>query len=135
MPGFWDGVRKAAMTGATRVAVQADVTVRRLELQRAIARQRRQIEERCLSIGGTVVANARTGTPPPPDTRDDIAAVAAAEAEIARLEQELTSLGQGAPLGPGLPPTAPACPNCGAHAVRGDRFCGQCGGALSPPGE
>ncbi len=133
MPGFWDGVRKAAMTGATRVAVQADVTVRRLELQRAIARQRRQIEERCLSIGGTVVAHARAGAAPPADTRDDIAAVAAAEAEIARLEQELTSLGQAAPLGPGLPPTAPACPNCGAHAVQGDRFCGQCGGPLTRP--
>jgi hypothetical protein len=98
MPGAWEGVKKAALQGAARIAVSGEQLARRLDLQRRIAQQQGRIEGHYAAIGRLVVGALRAqpdgqALQVPDGVRAHLDAIAAAEAEIAHLQAELTRLG------------------------------------------
>ncbi len=93
MPGLWDGMKKAAVQGAARVAVGAEQAARKLDLQRQLGRNEGQIEARYAAIGRLTVAAMQAGTPGPDGAEAHLRAIEAAEAEMARLKAELNRLG------------------------------------------
>lgn len=93
MPGLWDGMKKAAVQGAARVAVGAENAARKLEIQRRLGQQEGQVEARYAAIGRLTVAAMRSGAPGPGGAEAHLRAIEAAEAEIASLNAEHKRLG------------------------------------------
>ncbi len=93
MPGMWEGMKKAAMQGAARVAVSAENAAKKLEFQSRLGQQEGHMEARYAAIGRLTVAAMRAGTPGPDGAEAHLRAIEAAEAEIARLRAELDRLG------------------------------------------
>lgn len=91
MPGFWDGVRKAAAVGVVKAQLAAEQTARRLELQRRIAQHEAELTQRYAAIGRATAAAVRAGASPPPGVTVDLDALTAAEAELGRLRAQLQS--------------------------------------------
>jgi hypothetical protein len=90
---MWGGLKKAAMTGAARVAVGAEQAARRLETQRRLGAQEAALEARYAALGRLVAGAARGGGTLPPGGAEHVAAAEALEAEVAALRAEVHRLG------------------------------------------
>jgi len=86
---LWQGMKRAAMTGAAKAAVGAEQAVRRLDLQRQIAEREGAAEAEYAAIGRAVVAAVRAGGPAPDGTEAHIAALRGIEEDTRRLRSEL----------------------------------------------
>ena len=94
MAGLWDGVKRAAISGAAKAAVGAEQAVRRLDLQRRIAERQAAADAECAAIGRLVIAAVRAGAEPPAGAARHIEEVEAAEVDVERLRAELAALGR-----------------------------------------
>lgn len=118
---FWRDVKTKAAT----VAAAADLTVRKLEIQRKIGVQRAAQDRVFTSIGRAVAAQVKDGQPPPDGTQPLFAELDRIEDEIDALQDELANLeGAGAQKGMDL------CPHCGAVVSADQRYCSGCGNRL-----
>ena len=93
MPGVWDSMKKAAITGAAHMAVSAEQAARRLEVQRRLGQQEADLEGRYAALGRLAAAAFRGGGLLPTSAQEHVAAAEAAEAAIAALRAELHQLG------------------------------------------
>ena len=89
---FWQGVRRAAATGAAKATVAAENAVRRLELQRRMSQAEADQSRRYAAIGQALVAAVRAGATPPRGVTVDLGALDAGDAQVARLRAEIASL-------------------------------------------
>ncbi len=124
---FWREVKQAATTGIGKAAAAADITVRKLDLQRKIAGQRLAQDRTFAAIGRALAAQVKDGRLPPEGTQSLFEDLKRIEDEIAGLEEELSGL-QGPITG-----QADLCPNCGAVISANQRFCASCGQNLDGP--
>jgi len=118
---FWRDVKQAASTGIGKAAAAADVTVRKLDLQRKIAGCRLSEDRAFAAIGRAMAAQVKDGRLPPEGTQALFADLERIEREIEQLEEELANL-HAVPTGP-----ADLCPRCGAVVSSDQRFCAACG--------
>lgn len=92
---MWDGMRRAAISGAARATVGAEQAMRRVDLQRRIAERQAAAEARYAAVGRVVARAAEAGTPAPGGTEGHLEAARAADAEVAALRAELDALTRG----------------------------------------
>jgi hypothetical protein len=92
VPDLWQGMKRAAITGAARAAAEAEQTVRRIDLQRQIAGREAAAEAEYAAIGRTVAATVRAGGPTPDGTAARISALRDIEENLQRLRGELADL-------------------------------------------
>jgi hypothetical protein len=92
MSSFWEGLRRAAATGAARATQAAELAMRRIEIQRELAAQEARLTQAYAALGQALVQAVRSGATPPPGVTVDLASLDAAEAEVARLRAALAAL-------------------------------------------
>jgi len=92
MPGVWESMKKAAMTGVAHVAVSAEQAARRAELERRIGQAETGREAHYAALGRIAAAAVRSGVVLQ-GAEEHVAGAEAAEAAIAALQAELHRLG------------------------------------------
>ena len=95
MPGMWDGMRRAAISGAARATVGAEQAMRRVDLQRRIAERLAAAEARYAAVGRLVAGTVEGGAAAPAGAAGHLEAARAADAEVAALRAELDALTRG----------------------------------------
>jgi hypothetical protein len=104
MGSLWEGIRKAAATGAAKAQTAAENALHRLELQKKIAQREAELAQTFTAIGRETYAVVRGGGQAPAGVTVDAVAIAGVEAEIERLKAELATYGGGDAAHPGTHP-------------------------------
>lgn len=93
MGSVWEGIRKAAATGAAKAQTAAENAVHRMEIQRRISQHEDELQSAFAGIGRELYAAVRGGQPVPEGVNVDVAALSALEAAIAQLKVDITRYG------------------------------------------